>query len=132
MRFSATPSQTVGLLPLRLVIALAFLMHGGLKLFSMGIGGTTGMMESLGIPLPHVSAILVIAVELLGGLAILAGVFTRWAAFLLVGDMAVVILGVKLHAGFFAPRGFELELILLAGCLTLALLAPPRRTMSSP
>jgi putative oxidoreductase len=128
MRSSSTPSQTVGLLPLRLVIALVFLMHGGQKLFVYGIPGVAGGMHGMGIPLPQVSAVVVTAVELLGGLAILAGVFTRWAALLLACDMAVVVLYVKIHGGFFAPRGVEFELTLLAGALTLALLAPsPKR-----
>lgn len=131
MRFSDPPGRTVGLLPLRLVIALVFLMHGGQKLFVYGIAGTTAAMQGMGIPLPHVSAIFVTAVELLGGLAILAGVYTRWAALLLVGDMAVAILAVRLRGGFFAPQGFELELTLLAGALTLALLAPGRRMAAS-
>jgi putative oxidoreductase len=132
MRFTATPSQTVGLLPLRLVIALVFLMHGGQKLFVYGITGTTGAMQGMGIPLPHLSAIAVTMVELAGGLAILAGVFTRWAALLLVVDMTVVILVVKPHGGFFSPGGFEFELTLLAGALTLALLAPPRHRSRRP
>lgn len=125
MRTAYVPSQTVGLLPLRLVIAAVFLMHGGQKLFVYGIPGVTGAMHSMGIPLPQISAVVVTAVELLGGLAILAGVFTRWAALLLVCDMAVVVLKVKLHGGFFSPGGVEFELTLLAGALTLALLAPP-------
>jgi uncharacterized membrane protein YphA (DoxX/SURF4 family) len=89
MRLSDSPSPALGLLPLRVVIALVFLMHGGQKLFVIGIAGTTGL--------------------------------------LLVCDMAVAILAVKLHGGFFAPAGFEFELTLLAGALTLALLAPGRR-----
>jgi putative oxidoreductase len=131
MRFSNPPNPTIGLLPLRLVIALVFLMHGGQKLFVYGIAGTTGAMQSMGIPLPQVSAIVVTAVELLGGLAILAGVFTRWAALLLVADMAVAILAVRLQGGFFAPRGFEFELTLLAGALTLALMTPGRRSAAT-
>jgi putative oxidoreductase len=132
MRFSDTPSPTVGLLPLRLVIALVFLMHGGQKLFVYGIAGTTGAMHGMGIPMPQVAAVVVMAVEFLGGMAILLGFFTRWAALLLAGDMAVVVLAVKLHGGFFAPAGFEFELTLLAGALTLALLAPGRRVTASP
>jgi putative oxidoreductase len=84
-------------------------------------------MQGMGIPLPQAAAIVVTAVEFGGGLAILAGGFTRWAALLLAGDMAVAILAVKLRGGFFAPAGFELELTLLAGALTLALLAPGSR-----
>lgn len=131
MRFSDTPSQSVGLLPLRLVIALVFIMHGGQKLFVYGIPGTSEAMRGMGIPLPEVAAIIVTAVELFGGLAILAGFYTRWAALLLVGDMAVAIVAVRLKGGFFAPAGFEFELTLLAGALTPALLVPGRRLAPS-
>ena len=110
-----------GLVPLRVVIGTVFLMHGQLKLFTMGIAGVTGFMASLGIPLPQVSAVVVTAVELLGGLAILLGFRARWAGLLLAFDMAVAIVTAKLHGGFFAPRGFELELTLLGATLTFAM-----------
>jgi putative oxidoreductase len=111
-----------GLVPLRAVVGLTFLMHGGMKLFTMGIGGTTTMMAQMGVPLPPVSAVMVTGVELLGGLAILLGLFTRVAGALLACDMLGVILIVKLRGGFFSPRGFELELALLGACLTLVML----------
>ncbi|HEV8454021.1 MAG TPA: DoxX family protein [Gemmatimonadales bacterium] len=115
-----------GLFPLRIVVGTVFLMHGGQKLFVFGLAGTTAAMTQMGIPLPAVSAVLVMAVELLGGAAILAGMGTRWAALLLTGDMAVAILAVRLPGGFFAPRGFEFEFTLLGALLTLALLGPGR------
>jgi putative oxidoreductase len=67
-----------------------------------------------------VAAVVVTFVELLGGLAILTGLFTRWAGVLLAIDMAVAILQVRLGGGFFAPSGFELELTLLGAALTFA------------
>ena len=113
-----------GFLPLRAVVGVTFIMHGGLKLFSMGIPGTTRMMAGMGIPLPGIAAVGVIAVEMIAGLAILLGAFTRAAAVLLACDMLGVILFAKLHGGFFAPRGSELELALLGACLTLAAVGP--------
>jgi putative oxidoreductase len=110
-----------GMVPLRAVVGSVFLMHGYLKAFTMGLAGTTGMFEHLGIPLPQVSAVVVIAVELLGGAALILGLFTRWAAAALAIDMAVVVLVVKLPGGFFAPQGVEFELTLLGAALTLAL-----------
>jgi putative oxidoreductase len=110
-----------GMVPLRAVVGLVFLMHGYMKLFTMGLAGTTGMFEHLGIPLPQVSAAVVITVELLGGVALILGLFTRWAAAALAIEMAVVMLVVKLPGGFFAPQGVELELTLCAAALTLAL-----------
>src|SRR5260221_7919552 len=113
-----------GLVPLRAVLGTVFLMHGGQKLFVMGIPGVTGFMASLWIPMPQVAAVVVTAVELLGGLAILVGFRARWAGLLLAGDMAVAILRVKLHGGVFSPKGVELELLLLGAALTVALLGP--------
>ena len=114
-------SSRWGLVPLRVVLGLVFIMHGYLKLFSMGLAGTTGMFQQMGIPLPQVAAAVVIAVELLGGTALILGLFTRWAAAALAIEMAVVVLVVKLPGGFFAPRGVELELTLCGAALTLAL-----------
>jgi putative oxidoreductase len=99
-------------------------MHGGMKLFVMGVPAVTGMFGHMGIPLAAVAAPLVVAVEILGGLAVLTGVFTRWAGLLLAADMAGAIFFAKLHGGFFAPKGWELELLLLGAALTLAAAGP--------
>ncbi len=111
-----------GILPIRLVIGLVFAMHGGQKLFVYGASGTAMAMQHMGIPLPVVAAWVAIIVEFLGGLAIFFGVWARWPAWLLAIEMLIVILFVKLHSGFFSPRGIELELTLLAGALTIAML----------
>jgi putative oxidoreductase len=118
-----------GMLPLRIVVGLVFLMHGAQKLFVFGPGGTADIMGKLGLPLPLVSATVVIAVELLGGLAILVGVFTRIAGALLAFEMVVAILVARLHGGFFAPYGYEFELTLLGACLTFALNGPGRMSL---
>jgi putative oxidoreductase len=80
----------------------------------------------MGIPVPQVSAIVVSLVEFVGGICLILGIGTRWAAILLVINMAVAVLKVHLPAGFFAPRGFEYPLTLLAANLTLALTGPGR------
>ena len=115
---------TWGMLPLRIAVGLVFLMHGGQKLFVFGAGGTADILDKLGIPLPFAAAVVVIAVELLGGLAILLGAFTRIAGALLVFEMVIAILVARLHGGFFAPYGYEFELTLLMACLTFALCGP--------
>jgi putative oxidoreductase len=118
-----------GMLPLRIVVGLVFLMHGAQKLFVFGPGGTADIMGKLGLPLPLVSATVVIAVELLGGLAILLGVFARIAGALLAFEMVVAILVARLHGGFFAPYGYEFELTLLGACLTFAMNGPGRMSL---
>lgn len=111
-----------GLLPLRVAVGVVFLMHGGQKLFVYGLGGTAGAMGQMGIPLPLLSAVVVTFVELFGGLAILTGLLTRWAAMALAIDMTVAIIKVRIAGGFFAPNGFEYEMTLLGGALTLVAL----------
>jgi putative oxidoreductase len=111
-------------LPLRGVLGLIFLVHGGQKLFGFGIPGTAAFLANLGVPLPTVAAVLLIAVEVLGGLALLVGVGTRMAATLLAVDMLVALLTVHIRGGFFVPNGIEFVLTLLAGLVTLAGLGP--------
>src|SRR2546430_15634399 len=68
-----------GLVPLRLVVGLVFIVHGGQKLFVFGLGGAAGFMAKVGIPWPFLAAVVVIAVEILGGLALILGLGTRLA-----------------------------------------------------
>jgi putative oxidoreductase len=118
-----------GMLPLRIVVGLVFLMHGAQKLFVFGLDGTADIMGKLGLPLPLMCAALVIVVELLGGLAILLGVFARLAGALLAFEMVVAIIVARMHGGFFAPYGYEFELTLLGACLTFALNGPGRMSL---
>ena len=115
-----------GMLPLRIVVGLVFLMHGGQKLFVFGPAGTADIMGKLGLPLPFMCAAIVITAELLGGLAILLGAFARLAGALLALEMVVAILVARLAGGFFAPYGYEFEFTLLGACLTFALSGPGR------
>jgi putative oxidoreductase len=84
------------------------------ELFQMGLHGTAGMFGAIGVPAPAVSSAIVTFVELLGGLALVIGLLTRWAAALNGFDMIVAILLVHLKNGFIKPGGFEHPLIMLA------------------
>lgn len=112
------------MVPLRFVVGLVFLMNGGQKLFVFGVGGTADIMGKLGLPLPALLALVVIMVELLGGLAILLGMYSRLAGALLAFEMLIAILVARLHGGFFAPYGYEFELTLLGACLTFVSTGP--------
>ncbi|HET9635241.1 MAG TPA: DoxX family protein [Gemmatimonadaceae bacterium] len=113
-----------GMVPLRVVVGLVFLMHGGQKLFIFGLAGTADIMGKLGLPIPTLCAVIVIAAELLGGAAIVLGAFTRLAGAVLAFEMVIAIIVARLHGGFFAPYGYEFELTLLGACLTFALTGP--------
>lgn len=67
---------------LRTASGVAFLAHGLLKVFVFTIPGTVGFFESLG--LPGFLAYLTIIAEIGGGLALIAGVYTRAVALALV------------------------------------------------
>jgi len=65
----------------RILLSIIFIVAGYGKLTALG--GTAGYFGSMGLPVPMVTAVLVTAVELLGGIAILVGFFTRPAAYIL-------------------------------------------------
>jgi putative oxidoreductase len=111
----------IGLLVLRLVAGFSFFMHGYQKVFGMGIGGVTGFFTQVGIPLPGVAAPFISFLELVGGLALIFGVFTRVFAFLLACDVLVATLTVHMKNGYLGQGGMELTLLLAAMGLALAL-----------
>ena len=116
---TTTPSLDRGLLLLRLGIGLVFVAHGAQKLFGFGLAGTAGFLESVGVPVPGLNAALLIAVELGGGLALLAGLFTRAAAALTAFAMLVAVTVVHLPNGYFLPDGAEFALTLLLASLAI-------------
>ena len=62
----------------RILIAILFIPAGWGKI--SGFAGTAGYIASKGLPLPEVGAAIAIVVELIGGLMLLVGFKTRWAA----------------------------------------------------
>ena len=117
--------QPYGMTVLRIVIGIVFSYHGYMKLFKMGIGGTTGFFTHLGIPLPTFTAWLVCLVETLGGLALILGIFTPVVGAALAIDMLGVIYFAKgVSGGLVGPKGYELELTLFAAAVAVALTGP--------
>jgi putative oxidoreductase len=111
--------QALGLALVRAIVGIVFLAHGSQKLFVFGFSGVTGFFSHLGIPFPAVAAVVVTLVEFLGGVALLIGLFTRYAAALIAIDMLVAILKVHLKGGFFLPAGYEFALTLLVASVAL-------------
>ena len=73
-----TQTQNVAALVGRILLALIFITSGFGKI--TGFEGTVGYIASKGLPVASVVAALTILVELGGGLAVLFGFLTRWAA----------------------------------------------------
>lgn len=110
----------LGALILRLVLGISFLIHGVSK-FQGGIENTAGWFASIG--LPEFLAYATAGIEVLGGLALILGFFTRYISVLFVVLMAGAIIQVKLAAGFLGDgqtAGYELDLAFLAMSLSLA------------
>ncbi len=99
------PAASWGLLLLRVVVGVTFVLHGWQKVSEWGMAGTADSFEGMGVPAPAVSAVLAAAVELLGGLALVLGVLIRIAGVLLALDMVGALVLVHASAGFFAADG---------------------------
>lgn len=107
---------------LRVVIGFIFVMYGWDKFFGFGLAFWAELFGSQGIPFATLAATVVRLVELVGGLALVLGLFTRIAAILLAIDMAVAILVVGVDGGFFVwDNGVSFPLALFAATAALAL-----------
>ena len=126
-------------LPLRLIIGFGFVYHGFPKLFSAaGHDMFVGMLQSIGVPAAGMMAWAVGSVELLGGIALIAGAFVSIASVLLIINMLVAMFSVHLPNGFnfmhitgmtdagpvFGMPGYEVNLLYIAGLLALFLRGP--------
>lgn len=107
---------------LRLALGIMFLAHGLTKVFVFTLPGTVGFFESVGFP--GWMAYPVTAFELLGGAALILGVFPRWVAAI----AAIQLLGAAtVHFGngwaFANPNGgWEYPVFLAVAAAALALL----------
>jgi putative oxidoreductase len=126
--------QSYGSVVLRMCVGAVFLGHGAQKLFGMwggpGLDGTTGMLTALGVPYPYPMAVALAVTEFAGGILLVLGGLTRWAALALAVDMAVAIWKVHYPNGFFlsdqAARGggIEYTMVLLGALICLMLTGP--------
>ncbi len=107
---------SVALFAIRAMLAVVFIFHGAQKLFGAfdgpGIQGMAAYNETLGIPLPTLSAYMAGATEFLGGIVLLLGTGTRVAAIPMVFTMLV--------ASFVAHSGFDIQKGGMEYSLTLA------------
>jgi putative oxidoreductase len=121
-------------IPLRLIVGYGFIEHGYAKL-SRGPDAFAAILNALGVPAPHVMAWATIAVEVLGGAAVLLGAFVVLVSIPMAVVLLVAIFSVHLPYGFssikllavtasgaqFGPPGYETDLLYLAALAALVL-----------
>ena len=108
----------------RLLLALLFLPAGIGKV--TGFAGTVGYIASAGLPLPALGAIIALVVEIAGGLALIAGFGTRFAALVLA--VFTLVASFFFHAYWAVPAAqqfvtqllFMKNMAVVGGLLTLA------------
>ena len=127
------------LLPLRLMTGFGFAAHGYAKL-SRGPENFATILASIGVPQPHLMAWLTSLLEFVGGVSVMAGAFVVPLTLPLSVIMLTAMFSVHLQYGFssvrlkavtasgaeFGPVGYEMNLLYIAGLLTLALGGPGR------
>ncbi|TCK43638.1 putative oxidoreductase [Paraburkholderia sp. BL8N3] len=116
-------------LPLRLIVGYGFMAHGYAKIVK-NPEAFAGILHAIGVPAPHFMAWATIVIELLGGLAVMAGAFVPLVSLPMIAVLLVAALTVHLPYGFssiklmavtaagprFGPPGYETDLLYLA-CL---------------
>jgi putative oxidoreductase len=119
-------------IPLRLIVGFGFMQHGYAKLMR-GPDNFASILHAMGMPFPHLLSLATIAVELFGGLLVLAGALVSLAAIPMIAVLLVAIVTVHIPNGFssiklmsydangahFGQPGYETDLLYIAGILAL-------------
>jgi putative oxidoreductase len=124
---SASAAEDLGKLLLRILIGGLILLHGIAKLHG-GVGPIQEMLAKLGAPEPV--AYLVYVGELLAPAMLIAGIWTRVAALIVIVNMAVAVVLVHQHQLLQLTQqggwALELQAMFLFGAMAIALLGAGR------
>lgn len=134
VRGSLTPYAAI---PLRLIVGYGFVAHGLAK-WSKGADAFAGILNAIGVPLPHLMAWVTIITEIAGGIAILIGAFIALVSIPTIILLVVAIFTVHLPYGFssiklvsfingraqLGPPGYECDLLYIAAIVSLVVMSP--------
>jgi putative oxidoreductase len=127
---TSTP-QAWGTLLLRLVIGAVYVMHGYLALAVLGPQTVAGYITRMGYPSAVGTGLAwyLIVAHGIGGILIILGLGTRWAALANIPPLASAVFLLHLPQGFFmkpvgptSVGGYEFSLTILVGTIALVLL----------
>ena len=124
----------IGLLVLRAVVGVIVAGHGAQKLFGWfggaGVGGTAGMVRSVGLRPARMMAVGAGLAELTGGVLFAAGLLTALAAALIIAVMGAAILSVHWRSGLWITEGgYEYNLVLIAIAFAVTAIGPGERSL---
>ena len=121
--------QPLGLLFLRLALALIFFSHGYPKLAHAG-AGMQGFFVQHGMPgyFVYVAGVM----EVFGAILLFLGLFTRVTALLLAIEMGVAIWKVHSAGGYLAVHNYEFPLAMLAACFAMATVGAGKLSLDQP
>ncbi|HJR02831.1 MAG TPA: DoxX family protein [Methylomirabilota bacterium] len=115
-----------GALLLRLILGVVYIMHAYLALVVFGPSGMIAYQAKAGVPFPELATWYLILAHGLGGIFLVLGIYTRWAALVNVPAMLGAIVFVHLKNGFWAHQrpdaGYEYPLVLLVATLAAAMI----------
>ena len=114
-------------LVLRVFLGAMFMGHGLQKAFGLfggpGVKGFSEMLSGMGFAPAIFWAYLAAYTEIIGGLCLILGLFTRISAAWLLIFILIAALKVHISKGFFLSQGgFEYTFIIAAVCIALILL----------
>ncbi|BAU94855.1 DoxX family protein [Corynebacterium suranareeae] len=112
--------KEISFLLARILLGVILIAHGWDKFAITGLEGVTGFFGSLGIPAAGFAAILAALIELVGGILIILGAFTRIVGAIVALDMLLAALFAHVSSGIFVSNnGWELVGAIGAGALLL-------------
>lgn len=124
-------TERQGLTALRILVAAQLVIHGTFRASAGGVLPFGAWLTGRGVPLGTAVAIAITAVEILGGLALLAGRLVRPLAAWFVVQLAVGIALVHFPEGWFVVgggrNGMEYSVVLIGGLAITGLTAPAAR-----
>lgn len=127
---SSNNCVSLAALIIRVFIGVCFVIHALGKLGVVGSGnmaGFEGWLKSMGIPFAALQARLAMLSEMIGGILLTVGLFTRVGAALLIGTMVVAALIGHKGGGYLItnnPPGNEYTINLAGVCAALILIGP--------
>lgn len=105
---------------MRVALGVLFLAHGINKL-QMGLDSVSGWFSGLG--LPGFMAYVITGIELIGGVLLIVGLFTRYVSILFIAVLIGAVVTAKLPAGLLGngqSAGYELDIAFILIALYLA------------